>query len=263
MMTTLALAALTLAPAQAGDFGLANVRMTYGLLGLPRTDARFLPGDQLYLAFDLEGVQPDRDGKVKYGIGMEVLDSKGKVVFRQAPGKLEAIPALGGTTLPAFAHLHVGLEQPPGEYTLKVSVTDHTAKATREIVRQIELLKKGFGLVGLSLTGDAEGQIPMPHVGVGQSVWVNFAAVGFERKGGQPNLSATLRVLDKDGKPTMAKPFTGEVTKDIPAKLQAVPMQFLLQLNRAGEFTVELKLTDDVSGKTAKQTFPLNVLKAR
>jgi hypothetical protein len=88
---------------------------------------------------------------------------------------------------------------------------------------------------------------------------VNFAAVGFDRKSEQPNLEVTMRVLDDQGRPTVAKPFTGAVTKGIPKQVLAVPMQFALTLNRAGKFKVEVKATDKVSGKTATLTFPLTV----
>jgi hypothetical protein len=94
---------------------------------------------------------------------------------------------------------------------------------------------------------------------------VNFAAVGFERakSGDQPNIAVTLTVTDGDGKPTLAKPFAGAVTKGVPSKVLAVPMQFALSLNRAGKFKVEVKATDKISGKTATLSFPLTVSKAQ
>ena len=70
-------------------------------------------------------------------------------------------------------------------------------------------------------------------------------------------------MLDQNGKPTVEKPPTGEVSKDVPDKLLALPMQFLLDLNREGSFTVELKATDKVSGKTATVSFPLTVQKSK
>ena len=64
--------------------------------------------------------------------------------------------------------------------------------------------------------------------------------------------------------PTLAKSFVGEVTQDIPKNATSVPGQFLLELNRAGKFTVELKATCKVTGKeTAPLTFPITVLKAK
>src|SRR2546427_725234 len=76
MWTTLAFAAaLTLAPAQAGQLELTNARTTYGLLGAPRTDGKYLPGDSFTLSFDIEGMTVDDSGKVLYSIALEVADS--------------------------------------------------------------------------------------------------------------------------------------------------------------------------------------------
>jgi hypothetical protein len=264
MLTTLALvSALGLVPGQPGSLALTNVRSTYGLHGSTRPDNKLLPGDQVFLAFDIENVQTGSDGKVQYSIAMEVANGAGKVLFKQAPRDLTANNALGGTNLPAYANLQVGLDQPPGDYTVKVTVTDRGSKASKTLTSKFQVLPKGFGLVRLALTGDPEGFVPVPFPATGQTLWINFAAVGFGRQGDQPNLNVTMRVLDEKGKPTSAKPFVGAVSKDVPKNAVAVPMQFALELNRAGTFTVELKGTDKVSGKTATLTFPITVLKAK
>ncbi len=68
-----------------------------------------------------------------------------------------------------------------------------------------------------------------------------------------------MRVLDEAGKPTQAKPVAVQVNKDVPADAVLVPGQFLLSLNRSGQFTVELTATDKAGGKKAQLTFPLTV----
>jgi hypothetical protein len=92
---------------------------------------------------------------------------------------------------------------------------------------------------------------------------VNFHAVGFERASGQPNLSVEMKILDDKGNATLKKPFTGEVNKDVPDKLAALPMQFLVELNRPGKFTVELTATDKVSGKKTNASFPITVMQSK
>jgi hypothetical protein len=265
MWTTIALvAAASLGAAQPDKLALTNVRTTFGLLGAPRADAKFLPGDHLYLSFDVTGLQVDDSGKVLYSIAMEVTNSKGKVQFKQPAHPHEAINALGGSKLPAFANLRIGAEQPPGNYKVKITVTDRATKATASLTRSYQVLPRAFGLARLSTSFDPEGNIPAPFVGEGQSVWVNFAAVGFDRdRKGQPNLAVSLNVLDEDGKPTVAKPASGTVNKDVPPKMRGVPMQFMIDLNRAGKFTVALRASDKITGKTATLTFPLTVLKSK
>jgi hypothetical protein len=95
-------------------------------------------------------------------------------------------------------------------------------------------------------------------------LWISFGAVGFGRDAkDQPNLTATLRVLDDAGKPTTGKPLVGEVKADIPKAVKVLPMQFALHLNRAGKYTVEVKADDKLTGKSATLSFPIQVSKAK
>ncbi len=262
MLTTLAfLAALSLAPGDTDGLTLANVRSTYGILGPTRPERRFLPGDVFVLSFDIEGARPDAEGKVIYGIGLEVTDAQGKVHFRQDAKEHEARPSLGGAHVPAYASLQIGLDEPAGKYTLKVAVTDRASGMSQSVTRDYEVLPPGFGIVRLTAAGDPSGVAPASVALEGQPLWLNFAAVGFQREGGQPNLAVELQILDGDGKPTLAKPLTGEVRKDVPNKARGVPMQFVLELNRAGKYTLELKATDRVAGKSATASYPLTVVK--
>jgi hypothetical protein len=266
MWTTFAfVAALSLAPGQAGKLTLTNARPTYGLLGAPRADTKLLPGDSFTLSFDIEGIKSDAEGKVKYSIAMEVTDAAGKVQFKQDPRDLEVTNSLGGSTMPAAATLQIGLDQKPGKYNVKVTVTDLATKASESLTGSYEVLQPAFGLVRPTITHDSEGQHPAPIVSVGQSVWINFAAVGFDRDKDkkQPHLKVELTVVDENGKPTLAKPLVGEVKDEIPDKVRALPMQFVLSLNRAGKFTVQVKATDSVSGKTATLSGPLTVMQGK
>jgi hypothetical protein len=266
MWTTFALASvLILAPGDSGPLELTNVRSTYGILGGTRADDKYLPGDVMILSFDMNGVQTDESGRVLYSIAMEVADESGKVRFKQPPHDLEANNSLGGSSLPAYATIQIGTDQPPGNYTLKVIATDRAAKTSQTLNRTFQVLPADFGLVRVSTSTDPEARVSAPFLGEGQTLWVNFSAVGFERdkSKGQPNLAASMTILDDMGRPTVGKPFTGEVTDKVPATTHGVPLQFILDLNRAGKFTVELRATDKVSGKTASLSFPLTVLKTK
>ncbi len=269
MWTTFALAALSLAPAQAGGLELTNVRPTYGMLGAPRPDLKFLPGDEFFLAFEIDGIKADDSGNVLYAMPMEVTDAKGKVHFKVEKGqdKVAAINFLGGAKMPAVARVEIGLDMPAGEYTLKVGVTDLNTKKTGEVTRKFEVLPAGFGVVRLNASYDDSGAVPAPMTAVvGQLLSVNFLVVGFERDKSkkQPSLTMEMRILDEAGKPTLAKPFVGEVPNkqvpEVPAGHKALPQQFGMALNRAGKFTVEIKVTDNVTKKFATTRFPLVAL---
>jgi hypothetical protein len=266
MWATLALLAMTSAtPAQGGSINLSNVRITHGILGPTRGDNKFLPADRLQLTWDATGVQFSADGKYSYSMGMEVTDSKGKSMYKQAPREQDVFYTLGGDRIPLFAHVDVGADLPPGEYTVVVSVIDGKTKKSESITQKFEVLPKDFGLVRLQITDVQSATSTAPLAVPGQDQTVNFFATGFSRskQTNQPDVDVEMRVYDEANKPTLSKPFTGRVNADVPANVQAIPMSFLLRNNRAGKFTVELKATDKISNKTAKLTFPVTVLEQK
>jgi hypothetical protein len=262
MFTSLAfLAALSLAPSDAGELTLRDVRATYGIIGPKRPAEGVLPGDSVFITFDIDGITADAEGKIRYSVATEVKDAKGKTHFSQPGRELEAIAALGGNRLPAYAQIDIGLQQPPGDYTMKLTVADLAAKKSTSISHEFKVMPKAFGIVRLTTSSDPDGRHPagMPF-GVGQSLWVNLAAVGFERGGqGQPNVAFTLRILDEEGKPTLSKPFAGIINQGVTAQAPALPVQFHVGLNRAGNFTLEITAKDEIGGKTAKKSFPITV----
>jgi hypothetical protein len=263
MWSTLALTTvLALAPAQ-GALKLENARSTYGLLGAERTEGKIIPGDMFYLAFDISGLTVAEDGRVLYSMGMQLTGKDGKVWFKSDPKDLEDYNSLGGTRMPAFALTEVGRDTPPGEYTLTVTVTDRAAKKTETLVKRFEVGEPSFGFVRFGMSFDHRGEVNAPPLAMpGQNYWVNFALVGFKLDDKmQPNLVAEMRVLDESGKPTLGKPVVGEVTKieEQFKKLNLVPMQFVLKLNRPGRYTMQLIAKDNVSKKTATMSIPFAI----
>lgn len=265
MWTTIALLSiLSVAPAQSG-LALTHVRSTHGLLGPERANETLAPGDILFVCFDIDGIKVEDDGKVRYSMAIDVSDSSGKVMFRQEPKDTEARTSLGGSRVPAYATLNIGLDTPPGNYEVKVTVKDLASGRQQSLTRSLKVLPKGFALVRGSVSVDADSQYPAAVFACGQGVWVHCSAVGFGRRGAdqQPNVVFEMRVLDETGRQTLAKAVTNTVNKGIPAKEPALPMGFPLSLNRPGKFTVELQAVDQNSGKKAKLSFPITVQSAR
>jgi hypothetical protein len=263
MWATLALTtALQLAPAQEGTLAIRNVRITHGVLGPERKDNRLLPGDVLVVAFEIEGLQVKDDGRVQYGMGMEMTDSKGEAVF---PGKgiqdLEAVNTLGGSTLPAFARAETNPNTAPGEYTLTVTVKDRVSGQTQKLTQKFEVVRARLGLVRFALSYDPPQSMPAPPVAVpGQNLMLNFAMVGFQlddRK--QPHVTVEMRVLDEKGRPTLAKPFVGAIQEVAEGYRALIPWQFLLQINRPGRFQVSIRGTDNITKKSVTETLDLTV----
>jgi len=264
MWATLALtAALQLTPAQQGSLALTNVRVTYGVLGQERKDSKLLPGDIFVVAFDIDGLQIKDDGRILYSMGMELTNKEGKTQFKKDPQDLETVNTLGGTRLPSFARAVVGTDTPPGEYTLKVTVTDRAAKQTQQLVRTFEVVRPQLGFVRLALT--YESGLDAPALAVpGQALLLNFATVGFKLDNKeQPNVAVEMRVLDENGKPTVGQAFTGGVQQVRDEYKAIIPWQFILHLNRTGKFRIVLKATDKNTGKSVEQELGLSVVDAK
>jgi len=273
MLTNMALfAALTMAPAQAGGLTLSNPRITYGELGSTRPNNKLLPGDIFFLSFDIDGIKVSEAGRVKYGMAMEVVDATGKSIFKQMPVERDDFLPLGGTKLPARAFVSVGVDQPAGTYTCKVTVTDLTDKdkpVAKTLEQKFDVQPRGFGIVQLYTAADAKGEIPAPLVGVtGQALFVHFAVIEFTRddKTKQPNITIEMVVYGKDSQPTLPKPTVKQIPDEadgkVDEKVVGVPMRFLVPLNREGGFLIRLKATDNISKKTSIVDLPLKVFKA-
>ena len=264
MWTSLAfVAALGLAPTQATGITLTNARVTYGELGATRPDTKFLPGDIYFVAFDIDGITVDETGKVKYSMEMEVVNAKGTPIFKQAAQDREDFLPLGGTKLPARAFITIGPDQEPGLHTCKVKVVDRANKSAQLLEQKFEVLAKGFGVVQVFTTADREAKIPAPALGVaGQSVFVHFSMVAFMRDPvkKQPSIDVEMIIYGADGKPTLAKPTSYTIDKDVGEMDAGTPLVFLLPMNRTGEFTVELKATDKLGKQTSKVLLPIKVL---
>ena len=263
MWTAVALTTvMTLAPAQTLD--IKNVRTTYGTLGETRKDDKFLPGDMLVVAFDIEGLKAKDTGLVEYSIGMEVSKKgKAKFEFKQDPIELEAENILGGSTLPAFASWPIKVDAAPGEYTLKVTIKDLQSKAEKTLSKSFEVLAPRLGFVGVRLS--AGNGDPVPPIAIpGQRVFLHCALVGFKLgKDGLPNVTFEMIVQDDAGKPTVAKSFKGDIKTDLKATPTPTVMVFRarqLDLNKAGKYKIVLKATCNHTKESTEQTMNLNVL---
>lgn len=279
MFTTVALmAALSLTPTQTptlpapGSLTLGNPRATHGELGSVRQEAKLLPGDIFFLSFDIEGIKVTNTGRVKYSMLMEVIDSTGKSIFKQQPVEREDFLPLGGSKLPARAFVSIGVDQQPGIYTCKVTVSDLANKEqpiTKTLEQKFEVLPRTFGIVQLYTAADLKGDVPASLVGVaGQFVFVHFALIDFQRDATtkQPNISIEMTVYDKDSKPTLEKSTVKQIPDEADGKVDekavGVPMRFLVPMNREGGFLIEIKATDNLSKKTTKVYLPLRVFPA-
>lgn len=263
-IAALALFAAMLAPAQAGNLELNNIRATYGLFGPNRPDFKILPGDVLQVAFDINGLTADNAGRLQFAAKMSVMKlatdaAKEETIYEENLGELPpVVNVLGGGKVPHAVAVTTGLKQAPGQYRLKVAITDMQSKKEGTFTRDFTVEKLDFGLVRLQLSYDRFGQLAAPAAGaVGQTLYLNAVAVGYkpDPKTLQAALQFELSVLDEAGKPALAKPLTGEV-KNIPVDTH-IPFRFELPIHRTGRYKLVVTATDQIAKKTTSLTVPL------
>jgi hypothetical protein len=226
-----------------------------------------LPGDVLFLSFDINGITVGKKGEIKYSLAMDMKDASGTKVFAQLPQIIEAANTLGGTQLPGYAYADIGGNVAAGKYTLTVTVKDEIANQSASLSHAFEVLKKDFGIGRVGLFYDEQGKVWAPPVFVaGQSAWVHFITMGFDRdaRDKSPNVEVRMRVLDATGKPTLPQGVTGDTkAQKVPANVQAVPWFQKIELNRPGKYKLELEAEDKVAKKTVKEVLNITVLETK
>jgi hypothetical protein len=266
MLHTMALlAAMSFTPAQ-GGFDVSNVRLTFGgEFGPTRPDNRYLPGDLFYMAFNMDGLKSDSQGKVTYVMGMVVTeDASQKVIFESKPAEQPVILPLGAKRLPGRAFMLVGLDL-KGNYTCRVTVADKTTGVTKMIEKKFVVLDPMFAIVGFNTTFDKDGSVAAPMSGyVGQSVWLQFVTVGFARdpKTKQPNNQVEMRVFDvASGQQTTAEPLVWEIKMGVKEEHAGIDWQLPLPMNQPGRYRVQLVATDRLAPNSPpyKITFDVEV----
>jgi hypothetical protein len=272
MLTSLALAVvLGGAPAQPADLKLTNVRTTVGELGPTRPESKLLPGDVLFIAFDVEGLTITAEGVATYSMLMEVTNAAGMRILPQPgekvePRELSEFVPLRGNKMPARAFITVGLDQPAGTYNCKIAVTDTKTKATAKLDMKFEVTKKDFGIVAVYTSYDENGTMSAPTTGqVGQTIYVQFSIASFERdpKTKQPDVELEFQLFDDKNTPTLPTPRkhiqdakSARLVKDGDG---AFALQFPLFMNRPGKFVIEMKATDRVTKKTSTYKLPVTI----
>lgn len=250
---------LAMLPEQSGKISIENPALLHGFPGLPRATNKFAHGDSFCLAFDIKGLKADPEGKVIYSLLTEVMVD-GRLEYKNESKDIEAIDSLGGNLLSAFTQLNIGVDQPDGKYTVKVTATEKKTKASASFVQEFILTKTELAIVRIRTTADRDEKVPIAAFSVGESAWLNMSVIGFARdKSKQPNLKISMIILDSTGKPTVQKPPVAEISKDVAPELDLLPLQFYVSMNRAGKFTIKLKVEDLISGKSSSLELPLEV----
>ncbi len=243
-------------------FEIRDVRAVHGMLGPERKSPEYVTGDQVYVRYTLAGFRTDADGRLRIELRLTVTDAAGKQVLRRDT-PLNQIAALGGDSLPGFASFDLGEEVPPGDYEMKVEVTDLISKEQASFRHKFVCKKEEVALVQVRFFHDDAGEAPAPAGGVAsQSLHVKMKAVGFERSKGEIDVEMEIVVLDAAGKPVMPRPIKAGVHNEKPEEVKqitSIRLSSALALNRSGNFTLRITVVDKLAKKSVAFETPLRV----
>lgn len=245
------------APSSAQALEIKNIRPCYGHLGVFRDNAKFLPGDYLFISYEIDGLKlEEKTNKASYIILLEVFDSGNKSIFRKETPNV-AIPQLGGSRIPGDLHVIMGVEQAPGKYVVRLTVRDVFGKENKDFVYPFELLPRGFGVVGISALA-----VGFPS----QQYMFQYTVVelGLDAATKKPNAKVEMKILDDAGKvvsPKIEQTYPADLPETFDAKKgNFIPIDMPIFINRAGRFVIEVVVTDNTNKKTATVRCPLTVL---
>jgi hypothetical protein len=223
----------------------------------------------------MDGLTIDSEGIAKYSMAMEVTNPAGRVILEQKPTARVEFAPLRGNRLPGRAYVIVGLDETPGVYSCKLSVTDTVTKLTANLAVKFEVLKKEFAIVAVFTSHDQKGEISAPTTGqVGDTRWIQFTVASFERdpKTKQPNVYIEFQFFDEKGKALLVNEKNELVPRKHEQDEKSLPpvkdgdgaftLQFPVFLNRPGKFLVEMTAHDKVTGKKFLYKLPLTATAA-
>jgi hypothetical protein len=240
---------------------LRDIRITYGPLGPIRESTDVVAGDELYFRFIVDGLRTET-GKIDVELRLQVISSEGKAILDQR-SPLNDVLALGGNSFAGTASVSLGSKFPTGDYTYKLTITDNLAEESVSFERKFKCVASKFALVRPRFTHDKEGTSPAgSHGFVGELLHFRLHAIGFEREQGKIKLAMEIQTFDKAGKPQMPKPQRFDFLGDDAAKVataEAITLQGFIALNRAGEFTLQITVLDDVGNQKALIRVPIVV----
>jgi hypothetical protein len=258
-MSSVMVVLATVATAQA-KLQIQDIKAAHGLLGPERKSLLIQPYDEVLFRYTLTGVQVDGEGKADLTEAVALVDASGKTLLEQKLPQNDLLPLGGGKTF-GFVRLTLDEVVPPGDYTLKVTVTDNLAKETVSFERKLTSKEPTLSIVAPSFFADPEGKIPASTSGlVGQKLFFHFKCIGFDRSQGKIDVDMHVQILDDKGTDTMPKPIQVSLKTEDPDQLKKA--KFLtfngdLTLHRAGKFTLRLTVLDKVSKKSVQFDAPL------
>jgi hypothetical protein len=255
-------AALLSAATAHAKLEICDVEACEGRFGPARKSLGYVPGDSVQFRFVLAGLDVDRDGRITGDMTISLLGPGGEGLLEQST-RIEAMPPLGGRTVPGQATITLPGVMPAGRYTMGVAVRQKRSTGEASFRRELTILPAGFAAVRPGFFLDPEGKIPGPAGGVvGQTLFVRIRAVGFDRSTSRIDTLMRLQLFDEAGTPLMSRPLEDHEAADDPGvarKAESVDFDANFTLNRPGTYLMRVTLSDRIGGKMATYEAPIKV----
>ncbi len=228
-----------------------------------RSDTVYLPGETLYLSFQIQGYTTDRQNHVKLSYRIEALDPSGipfaepeqnKIDTELLPQDAKWVPRVRfSPAIPPFAD--------SGHYKFAIHVTDEIGKAEtrQELPFQVRgrhvppsptLVVRNFQF---SRQEDGE-PLPAPAYRRGEALWAAFDITGYQK--GEKNLvwvDYGVAVVNVEGNVLFQQAEPAEEKGIFFYPRRYVHAVFSLNLERSiapGEYTIVLTVRDRLSDQT-------------
>jgi len=239
-----------------------KIEACYGRFGPVRKTTDFYPNEKVWYRFIVKGAKTDDEGTVDVDLTWKLLDANGKeVLSKKIPGK--GLLAFGSDSFPAHLFFFAPDTAIAGEHTLVVTEKDNLSGEETSFEKKLNLKATEFAIVSPEFFYDAGYTVPAPVGGmVGQALHFRLLTIGFDRSPGKIDEELTVQVLDKDKKALMPKPLRMVTEQDDPKVVKESPtLEFggWVTLNKAGDFTLRITVTDRNSKKTATFEAPVKI----
>lgn len=239
-----------------------NIQAAHSVLGPERKGLDYHPGEEVVFRFVIAGARVNAEGMADVTLALKLTNSNGDLVLAQdAPLKL--VLGLGGGSFPAHTRINLGERTQPDDYTMTVTIVDKLSLEKTSFQRKITCKPPEFALIAPEFFYDQDGRVAAPCGGVlGHFLHFRFKVIGMDRGRDKLDVAMEGQVLDAQGKEMMPKPITAEVKNDdaeVVRKVGTLTFRGHLMLNRVGDFTLRLIITDRQTNKTTKFEAPLRV----
>lgn len=267
MIWTAVLLIATATPGQSSDLAIRNITTTYGQLGPPRADLRYIAGDLLHFQFDISGLSHDEAGRLRYVTQLELIGPGNKAIFKQRLPEVVQVRVMGNPSVRQALHIALAEDLEPGKYRLQISVEDtNNPKAGRASQSlEFQVVPQEFGIVHFQLYSIYTPQIQLPCSGIGVvGQIVHVTAVVVRGKKDRPdqlwNLDVQMRLLDEQGKPVAGGFAIPGQFRKIPGDIDFLDVRFDLPVQRAGKFFISIEASEPGTKSRAKLLVPFQAM---